>query len=121
LRGRRRRRIACPGQQRGEALHVHRVPRHLQEVAGGPGDDHGCGRTERLAQPGDVGLQRVAGILGRPLAEQVVDQPVERDDAAAAQQQRGQQPPLPRPGHPDRPTGYPDLQRPQDAELRLAL
>jgi hypothetical protein len=120
-RRRRRGRIARPDQQRTEALHVHRVPRQLQEVAGGPGDDHGRCRAERLAQPGGVGLQGVAGILRRPLAEQVVDQPLERDDAAAAQQQRGQQRPLPRPGHRDGPTGHPHLQRPQDAEIRLVL
>jgi hypothetical protein len=64
-----------------------------------------------VTQPRDVGLQRVAGLLRRLLAEHIVNQSVEGDDAAAAQQQGGQQRPLPRPWHRDRLAGHPNLQR----------
>jgi hypothetical protein len=74
-----------------------------------------------VAQPGGIGLQGVAGLIGWLLAEHVIDEPIERDDGAAAEQERRQQGPLARPWHRDGPTGHPDLQRPQDAELHLAL
>jgi hypothetical protein len=111
----------CPDQQPGEPLHVDRVCRHLEHIAGCARDHHACGRAQGVAKPSHVGLQRVAGLLGRLVAEYLVNQPVEMDNAAAAQQQRRQQRPLPRPWHHHGPTGHPDLQRPQDAELHLAL
>jgi hypothetical protein len=114
-------RTAGPGlaEQRGEALGVDGAGGHLEEVAGRPGGDHRPGRPEGLAEPDHVGLERVAGLPRRRLAEDVVDQPVQRDDVAAMEHERRQQRPLPRPRHPDGPSGDPDLERPQDAELDL--
>jgi hypothetical protein len=110
-----------PGEQSSESLYVDRVPRHLQHVTGCPRDDDGRGRSQGMAQPRGVGLQRIASLLGRLLAEHLVNQPVERDDGAAAEQERGEQRPLPRPWHRDELARHPDLERPQDAELHLAL
>jgi len=106
-------------EQRGEALGVDGVGRHLQQVPGRPGGDDGRRRPEGLAQPDDVGLEGVAGLPRRGLPEHLVDEPVHRDDVAAPQHERGQQRPLARPRHLDGPAGDPDLERPQDAELDL--
>jgi hypothetical protein len=89
----------------------------LQHVARCPGGDGRRGRPEGLAQPDDVGLEGVAGLPRRRLAEQLIDEPVHSDDAAAPEQQRGQQRPLTRSRHLDGPAGDPDLERSQDAEL----
>jgi hypothetical protein len=75
--------------------------------------------AERLTQPGDVGLQRVAGLRPWGLAEQVIDQAIRRHHLPRAQQQRAQQRPLACPGHGDTSPIDPDLERPQDAELHL--
>ena len=106
-------------EQGGEALGVDGVAGHLQDVAGRPGGDDRPGRSEGLAEPDDVGLQRVAGLPWRGLAEHLVDQPVHRDDVAAVEQERRQQRPLARSRHREGPAGDPDLERPQDAELDL--
>ena len=114
-------RLAGQSEQRGEALHVDRLSRHVKDVAGCPGNHGGRSCTERLAQPGGVGLQGVAGLIGRLLAEDVVHEPIERDDGAAPEHERGEQRPLPRPGHLDGLARHPDLKRPQDTELHLVL
>ena len=72
-----------------------------------------------LAQPGDVGLQGIAGPPWRSLAEHVVDQPVHRDDGAASKQECRQQRPLARSRHREGPAGDPDLERAQDADIDL--
>jgi hypothetical protein len=106
-------------EQGGETLGVDRLAGHLEQVAGRPGGDDRPGRSEGLAEPDDVGLQRVPGLPGRGLAEHPVDQPLHRDDVAAVEQERGQQGPLASSRHLDGPAGDPHLERPQDAELDL--
>ena len=102
-----------------KTLGIDGVAGELQDVPGRPGRDGRRGRPEGLAQPGDVGLERVAGRPWRGLAEHLVDQPVHRDDGAATEQERRQQRPLARSRHREGPAGDPDLERPQDAELDL--
>jgi hypothetical protein len=107
-------------EQAGEALGVDGAGGDLEDIAGRPGGDDRRRRPEGLAQPDDIGLQRVAGLLGRRLAEHPVDEPVHRDDVAAPEQERGQQRPLARSRHRDGPAGDPDLERPQDAAATTA-
>ncbi len=107
------------GKKVGEARRIDRRPGDVHEVARWPGDDDVRGRAERLTQPGDIGLQRVAGLRRRGLAEHVIDQAIQRHHLPRPQQQRAQQRPLACPGHGDMPPIDPDLERPQDAELHL--
>jgi hypothetical protein len=76
-------------------------------------------RSASTASPGDVGLQRVAGLPRRVLAEDLVDQPVHRDDVPAPQQEGGEQRPLADSRNREGPAGDPDLERPQDAQLNV--
>ena len=79
---------------------VEVVLRHPQRVAGGDGDQDAGRRARRtvglegLAQPGDVGLERVGDRIRWRVAPEQVDERVDRDRVAAGQGESGDQRPL---------------------------
>ena len=112
-----RRLLARERHERLEALEVELARLERDRVAGRTRDDR-VARPERVAQPGDVDLERLGGRRRRILAPQHVDQPVRRHRLLPPrEQQRRQQrallgrPELDRPVRPD------DAERPQDREL----
>ena len=54
-----------------------------------------AGRTERTAEPGNLGAQRGAGIGGQVRSPQFVDDPNGRDRPVGVHQEHGQQQALP--------------------------
>jgi hypothetical protein len=102
-----RQRVAPVVNQRAEAIKIELARRDAKEVAMptshqcpvdrgvaiGSGSDGAVG-TERLAQPRDLRLQGLRRSRRRSLAPQIVDQTVDGDDLASAQQQHSQQRPL---------------------------
>jgi hypothetical protein len=73
--------------------------------------------AERLAEPGDVDLERLDRRGRRLLAPQCVDEGVPRDCLARTQQQRRQQRALLRAPQVDRAAVRAGLDRPQDPEF----
>jgi hypothetical protein len=98
-----------------EAVEVDGVGLDLQEVPGRAGDED-VGLQD-LAQGGDVDLDELDGGSGRPLAPQLVDDPVARHDLVRVEQQQSQQGSLLRRPEPDRRTVHHRLQRAQQPEL----
>jgi hypothetical protein len=68
-------RIARPsvGPQPGELVEVGVPRRDVEHVSGGAGAERGAAFPQRLAQTGDVDLQRRASGLGRIVAPELVD------------------------------------------------
>ena len=85
-----RERLARPriGAQPGELVEVCAPCRNVEHVPRGARAERGAVLPERLAQAGDVHLQRGAGGLGRVVAPELVDQPLGRDDAVRLEQQQ---------------------------------
>jgi hypothetical protein len=77
--------------------------------------------AERLAQLGDVNLERRRGRLWLLDAPQLLDQAVTRDGLVGVQEQKRQEGALLRTGDPHDPAVLLDLQRPEDAELHAPL
>ena len=100
---------------------VHLVGVNRQGVAGRPGDQQiPAVRAQRLPQSGHYRLEGVGGVAGNLIAPQQVDEVVGRHRLAGAQEQRGEQGPLPGPGDPDRLSLLEDLERSEDPELHPA-
>ncbi len=59
-----------------ERIDLGRV--HLEQVSGRPALEQLATRVHRLAQVGDVALQRLAGGVGGFVAVELVDEPVSR-------------------------------------------
>lgn len=96
----------------GEAVGVDVVRFDGEPVAGRAELDR-----QRLAQPGHLRLQRVAGAGRRMRAVEAVDQPFDADRAARLEQQHGQQGPQAGAAEGDRPpVGVLRPERTQDAE-----
>ena len=76
-----------------EAVEIELAEADAQDVAGRARDENAlvASPAERRAQARDVDLQRVGGARRRPLAPQLVDQRIRRDDLVGAQQQDRQQ------------------------------
>ena len=89
------------------------------EVAGGLRQDQIP--AERLAQLGDVHLERRPGGVGRRGTPELVDEPVAGDDLVGVQQQEGEQGALLRAAELQDPAFFTDLERPEDAELHALL
>ncbi len=76
---------------------------------------------EALAQPRDLGLQRLGGPLGRVVAVQAVDQPFGTDDPSGVEREQGEQAAQLRPAERDGcPIGTVGFDRPEDGELHTA-
>ena len=82
------------------------------------GDDDLAG--QRSTQPGDPNLDRLPGGRRRRLAPQLVDQPIDRDGLARAEQEEREQSPLLRTLNANRPALVPDLERSEDPEIHVA-
>ncbi len=89
------------------------------EVAGGLRQDQIP--AERLAQLGDVHLERRPGGLREVRHPELVDEPVAGDDLVGVQQQGGEQGALLRAAEPQDPAFFPDLERPEDPKLHPGL
>ena len=87
-------RVACLRTERRERLQVERAWLELEYVPGRPRPQRCAVFPERLAQAGDVDLQRRARRLRRRVAPQLVDQPLARHDAVCLQQEQGEHRPL---------------------------
>ena len=98
-----------------EAVEVARVGLDLQHVAGRAGDEHAG--HEHLAQGGHVDLDELGRGGRRPLAPQLVHDPVARDDLVRAQQQQRQQRALLGRAEQDGHTVDRRLERPQQPKL----
>jgi hypothetical protein len=107
--------VAGLRQQQLEAAHVDIAGSRRQDVPLGAAVQQPV--AQQLAQPGDVGLHRPAGVGRQVLAPDRLGQLVHGDQRTGAQQQAGQQRALP--GRRDRhhPTLVGDLEQPQQAEL----
>jgi len=74
-------------------------------------------RRERLSQSRDLDVQELGGRGRRPLAPQLVDQPVRGERLVGVQQQQGEQRSLPAPAERNRPALVEDLERTEDVEV----
>ena len=86
-----------------------------EDVAGLPGHDR-LG-PEHLAELRDVDLDHVRRGLGRPLAPEVVDQPVDGDELVRAQEQHREERPLLRASEGELTLRIDGLERPEEPEL----
>ena len=77
-------------------------------------------RLERLAKPRDVLLKRGLRISRRPLAPELVDQPVARDGLAGAEQEHRENAALPGPAERKLPLAVTHLERAENAEVERA-
>jgi hypothetical protein len=83
----------------------------------------GCEETllaagaEHLAEARDLHPQRMIRRPGLPIARQLLDQPVPRDDFVRAQKEKRKERSLPRTANTKRSTVDEDLERAQDAEV----
>ena len=105
-------------QGRLETLHVDRARLQAQPVArrGGLQTDR---RRQQPPQSRHVGLQRRRRRLGRFVAPQHLDQPVDAEHRAPIRQQHGQQPPRQGPTNRHRPTVHLDGDRAENPHRRL--
>ena len=89
--------LAGLGHQALELARVELARSDAQDVARAPGQQHPVGHLaapvlrERLAQLGDVDLHALGGGRGRPLAPELVDQPVAGDDLVRVEQENREQ------------------------------
>ena len=113
-------RVACLCTERRERLQVERARLELEYVPGRPRSQRCTVFPERLAQAGDVDLQRRARRLRRRVAPQLIDQPLARHDAVCLQQEQGEHRPLlARPQlEPDPAALY--LERPEQPKAKVA-
>jgi hypothetical protein len=102
-----------------EASEVELVLCHPQAVAGRPRLQ--ALLAERLAQPGDVHLQRLLGRLRRLVLPQGLDQAVTRDDLVRVQKQNGEQGALLAAVEIDLSPVLRHLERAEDPELHVPL
>ena len=114
-----------PGDERVlEPRRIQVLAIHAEQVATAPGHQHAPGsapepaRLKRAAQVEHVGLQGGDPPIGRVTAPDLLGQPVHRYGPVRLQQQQRQHRPLPRAAQRHGTTGPPNLQRPQNAELR---
>ena len=102
-----------------EAEQVELVRTDADHVTRLLGDDRLAG-SERLAELGDVVLERVRGRLGRLRSPELVDEPAGRDDLVRAREQQGEERALPRAAERECPTSLDNLERSKDPELHAA-
>jgi hypothetical protein len=82
-----------------EPVQVELALGDLDEVAGRPGHDRNVGlllATELASQSRDAGVHGVDGCLRRLVPEELVDQPLGRNDTIRMQEQVGEKGLLPR-------------------------
>ena len=118
--GPRARAPAAPRRAAFEAVQVEPAGRDVQHVARRARDEHRVAaavRAERLAEPRDVDLERVAGGGGRVVGPQLLDQPIAGHDAVGLQQQDREQRPLLGAAEREPVTVRADLERAEDAEV----
>ena len=102
----------CLEARRVERIDAQRVPRRLREQRAVP---------EHPPQPGDVALHVLRRRRRRDLAPELVHEPVDRDDLAAAQEQDSEQRPRLAGRKLERPVVAGDLERAQDPELERTI
>ena len=100
-----------------EASEIEFVPLDSQAIAGRAAHEPPSLAAERASQSRDHRSNRLDRPLRRPLTPEVRDHPIARDGVASPQQEHGEQCPLPRTGHAERPTFDAYLNRTQDAEI----
>ena len=88
-------------------MHVELIGGDLQDVAAGPGEQHLV--AERLAELRDVPLQRLGGGLRRPLAPELLDQALARDELVCPQREDREQFALSAAADDERPIAISDL------------
>jgi hypothetical protein len=98
---------------------IEGVRRDLEDIAGGPGDEHLVAAVvaQGLPRPGHVDPQRLGRPLGRLADPEVVGEGLQRHDRVCRQQQPGEHRPLAGPAHGD---GHPvvdDSERAENPEL----
>ncbi len=99
-----------------EPVDVDPLRRQLELVAGRAGRNH---RPERLAELGDIDLDRVGGGLGRITGPQRLDQPVDGDDAAGLEREHGKERARLRPPERDELSRARGFERPEKAYVEL--
>ena len=110
--------LDCLAPRSGEALKpigIDLVGVGLERVAPATGDEHAL--AELLAQVGDVDLHGLGRGLGRALAPELVDDPVDRDDLAPMKQQDREHRALPGSAKGNRSPIDQNLERTEDAEF----
>jgi hypothetical protein len=108
--------VGCSRSTKGieEPVEVDITRARTQSVTGSDSLDHAA--PECFAETTDVVEQRCIGGLRRPLPQRV-DEFLDRNDAVATKQQRGQQRPLPASADPKRAAALPHLDRAKQQEL----
>jgi hypothetical protein len=86
------------------------VPRRLR-------DENGCAVGKHLAKTRYVRLQRHPGVLRWRLAPELVDEPIARDELVRPEQKDRENSSLLRAAEVEGVLAFPDLERPQDAEV----
>ena len=113
-------RTLAVGRQPLEAGEVELIGCDPQHVAGCQGDEPDLAiavASQRLAQPRQVGIQRVTGGRGRLFAPQHVNQAVPRDDLVSVEEQYGEQRALLPAPEPKPVAVRPNLERTENAEI----
>ena len=100
-----------------EAVQVQGVGLDPEDIAGRPGDEQTAVRIEQLAQRRDIELHELGRGRGRPLAPELVDDPIARHDLVRVEQQQRQDRPLLRRPELDRHTLDHRLERAEKPEL----
>ena len=104
-------RALAAGHQRLKTADVNLLALDREQITVSPRQDHIV--AERLAQLRDVALNDLDRARGRPLAPQLVDQPIGRQHLAAVNQQHSQQRTLLSAAQRDQATILRDLKRPK--------
>ena len=118
-----RERLAALGDQPLEVLQIELARLDAEEIAAAAGGETRLVRRRRaqhLPEPRDVVAQGVVGRVEALLGEELVDQPLARDDPVRAQQEQRQQRALLRPAGRDRHAVHPHRERAEDPELQAA-
>ena len=101
----------------GEAGEVERARLEREEIPARTSLQRGGLRAKRLAEPRDVHLKALCGLLRRLVRPQLVHQALSRDDLVRACQQEGEKRPLLARREPHRASVDERLHRPEDAKL----
>ena len=112
-----RRLVPSPCDRGLEAIEIQLALADAQQIAARLRDDRVA--AERLAQLGDVHLDRGRRRLGRLLPPELVDQPLTRDGLVRVQKQQGKEAALLRAGDLEAAAVVLDLERSKDPELHV--
>jgi hypothetical protein len=107
-----------------EQLEVELAGLHPQQVARGASKQPPLAvssRTEGLPQSPDLKPQRVIRAICARSGQQLVDQPVARDDPIGTEEKKREQRALPRPANPHRSVVNEDLERAKDPKIDPAI